>query len=192
MSSDKIIFLIDNQEITAQKHETIWQVAKRLGIEIPHLCYSDNSNYRADGNCRACMVEIEGERVLSASCIRKPENGMKIKTNSNRAKNSRKLVFELLLTDQPKREVSHDKNSDFWRWTDKIHELEDDKLNGETFKLIDGLPVLNVAPSYIHCSVLEILEIGDHPLFLCEVESVNLKNSVKPLELRRTGWKYGG
>ena len=71
-------------------------------------------------------------------------------------------------------------------------ELEDDKLNGETFKLIDGLPVLNVAPSYIHCSVLEILEIGDHPLFLCEVESVNLKNSVKPLELRRTGWKYGG
>ncbi len=128
MSSDKIIFLIDNQEITAQKHETIWQVAKRLGIEIPHLCYSDNSNYRADGNCRACMVEIEGERVLSASCIRKPENGMKIKTNSNRAKNSRKLVFELLLTDQPKREVSHDKNSDFWRWTDKIHELEDDKF----------------------------------------------------------------
>ena len=71
-------------------------------------------------------------------------------------------------------------------------ELEDDKLNGETFKLIDGLPVLNVAPSYMHCSVLEILEIGDHPLFLCEVDSVNLKNSVKPLELRRTGWKYGG
>ena len=71
-------------------------------------------------------------------------------------------------------------------------ELEDDKLNGEAFKLIDGLPVLNVAPSYVHCSVLEILEIGDHPLFLCEVESVNLKNSVKPLELRRTGWKYGG
>ena len=71
-------------------------------------------------------------------------------------------------------------------------ELEDDKLNGEAFKLIDGLPVLNVAPSYIHCSVLETLEIGDHPLFLCEVDSINLKNSVKPLELRRTGWKYGG
>ena len=71
-------------------------------------------------------------------------------------------------------------------------ELEDDKLNGEAFKLIDGLPVLNVAPSYMHCSVLEILEIGDHPLFLCEVDSINLKNSVKPLELRRTGWKYGG
>ena len=71
-------------------------------------------------------------------------------------------------------------------------ELEGDKLNGETFKLIDDLPVLNVAPSYVHCSVLEILENGDHPLFLCEVESLNLKNSVKPLELRRTGWKYGG
>ena len=71
-------------------------------------------------------------------------------------------------------------------------ELKGNKLNGETFKLIDDLPVLNVAPSYIHCSVLETLEIGDHPLFLCEVDSVNLKNIVKPLELRRTGWKYGG
>ena len=52
--------------------ETIWQVAKRQGIEIPHLCYSPEPGYRADGNCRACMVEIEGERVLAASCIRKP------------------------------------------------------------------------------------------------------------------------
>ena len=53
--------------------ETIWQVAQRRGTEIPHLCYCPKPGYRADGNCRACMVEIEGERVLAASCIRKPD-----------------------------------------------------------------------------------------------------------------------
>ena len=45
---------------------------------LPHLCYSDNPGYRADGNCRACMVSIDGERVLAASCIRKPTDGMKV------------------------------------------------------------------------------------------------------------------
>ena len=70
--------------------ETIWQAAKRHGTDIPHLCYSPEPGYRADGNCRACMVEIEGERVLAASCIRTPANGMKVKTDSDRAKTARK------------------------------------------------------------------------------------------------------
>ena len=59
--------------------ETIWQVAKRHGTDIPHLCYAPEPGYRPDGNCRACMVEIEGERVLAASCIRTPPAGMKVK-----------------------------------------------------------------------------------------------------------------
>ena len=67
-----IRFTLNGQEVEAQEGETIWQVAHRLGEEIPHLCYSPEPGYRADGNCRACMVEIEGERVLAASCIRKP------------------------------------------------------------------------------------------------------------------------
>ena len=65
-------------------------------------------------------------------------------------------------------------------------------LNGEKFKLVNDLPVLCAVPSYIHCSVLEVLGDGDHPLFLCMVENVKLRNSSKPLELRKTGWKYGG
>ena len=72
-------FILDGKEVTALDGETIWQVAKRLGTDIPHLCYSPEPGYRADGNCRACMVEIEGERVLAASCIRKPSEGMKVK-----------------------------------------------------------------------------------------------------------------
>ena len=65
-------FILDGNEVEALEGETIWQVAKRHGTDIPHLCYSPEPGYRADGNCRACMVEIEGERVLAASCIRKP------------------------------------------------------------------------------------------------------------------------
>ena len=103
MTNSKINFLINDQQVTANTNETIWDVAKRLGIEIPHLCHLPEPGYRADGNCRACMVEIEGERVLAASCIRKPTQDMKVLTTSERAKKSRNLVFELLLTDQPER-----------------------------------------------------------------------------------------
>ena len=71
--SDPIKFLLDGREVTAEAGETIWQVANRLGNEIPHLCWQPYPGYRADGNCRACMVEIKGERVLAASCIRKPD-----------------------------------------------------------------------------------------------------------------------
>src|SRR3954470_1044365 len=90
-------FSLDGKEVEAVPGETIWQVANRLGTEIPHLCYSPAPGYRPDGNCRACMVEIDGERVLAASCIRKPTSGMKVRTASERAKASRKLVFELLV-----------------------------------------------------------------------------------------------
>ena len=97
-------FMLDGKEVEALEGETIWQVAKRQGIDIPHLCYSPEPGYRADGNCRACMVEIEGERVLAASCIRKPTEGMKVKATSDRAKTARQMVFELLVTDQPERD----------------------------------------------------------------------------------------
>ena len=127
MNKEKISFYINNKAVEADTNETIWQVAKRLGIEIPHLCYSPEPSYRPDGNCRACMVEVEGERVLAASCIRKPTSEMKVFTSSERAKESRKLVFELLLADQPKREISHDKNSNFWNWIDKI-DLKDNRF----------------------------------------------------------------
>ena len=113
-------FTLDGKEVVARPGETIWQVAKREGIEIPHLCYSPEPGYRADGNCRACMVEIEGERVLAASCIRTPAEGMKVKATSDRAKTARKIVFELLITDQPARETSHDPQSKFWNWADKM------------------------------------------------------------------------
>src|SRR5579885_3475196 len=116
-----ITFLLDGREVTAREGETIWQVAKREGIDIPHLCYAPEPGYRADGNCRACMVEIEGERVLAASCIRKPAEGMKVKVASERAKAARQMVFELLIADQPRRETSRDPQSKFWAWAERMN-----------------------------------------------------------------------
>ncbi|HEX2654336.1 MAG TPA: formate dehydrogenase subunit alpha [Xanthobacteraceae bacterium] len=120
-NGQRITFTLDGREVTAAPGETIWQVAQRLGTEIPHLCYLPEPGYRPDGNCRACMVEVEGERVLAASCIRTPTPGMKVKSASERAKASRKMVFELLLADQPDRETeAHDPQSKFWAWTDRM------------------------------------------------------------------------
>ena len=113
-------FLLDGKEVVAHNGETIWQVAMREGIEIPHLCYLPEPGYRADGNCRACMVEIEGERVLAASCIREPTEGMKVKAKSDRARTAQRMVFELLISDQPERKTSHDPQSKFWAWADRM------------------------------------------------------------------------
>jgi len=120
-TGETIIFTLDGREVEAAEGETIWQVAKRLGTDIPHLCYAPEPGYRPDGNCRACMVEIEGERVLAASCIRKPAVGMKVKSQSDRAKTARQMVFELLIADQPGRNTqAHDPASKFWSWADRM------------------------------------------------------------------------
>jgi formate dehydrogenase major subunit len=115
-----IILELDGEPVEALPGETIWQVAQRHGAKIPHLCWHPSPGYRADGNCRACMVEIEGERVLAASCQRKAAAGMKVKTATERARKARQMVFELLLADQPERGDSHDPASKFWGWVDAM------------------------------------------------------------------------
>jgi formate dehydrogenase major subunit len=115
-----VTFTLDGREVVADPGETIWQVARREGIEIPHLCYSPEPGYRPDGNCRACMVEIQGERVLAASCIRRPMPGMVVDSASSRAESARALVFELLLADQPPRPEAHDPDAKFWRWAGRV------------------------------------------------------------------------
>ncbi|CAN0483067.1 unnamed protein product, partial [Scytosiphon promiscuus] len=109
-----ITFELNGKTVTANDGESIWDVAKRQGIGIPHLCHRPKPGYRPDGNCRACMVEIEGERVLAASCIRTPTENMKVTTSSERAQKARSMVIELLLADQPTQKKSHDQSSHFW------------------------------------------------------------------------------
>ncbi|WP_300582278.1 formate dehydrogenase subunit alpha [Marivita sp.] len=112
--TDTIRFTLDGTEVEAQPGETIWEVANGRGLVIPHLCHKPAPGYRPDGNCRACMVEVEGERTLVASCIREPVAGMVVTTDSHRAKSARKMVVEMLLADQPERGAAHDKSSHLW------------------------------------------------------------------------------
>ena len=97
--ANSVAFTFDGKELHARPGETILQAARRAGREIPHLCYKDG--YRPDGNCRVCMVEIEGERVLAPACWRQPEPGMKIVSDNERCLRSQRMVLELLLADMP-------------------------------------------------------------------------------------------
>ena len=112
--SETIRFTLDGETVEARPGETIWEVANGRGLVIPHLCHKPQPGYRPDGNCRACMVEIEGERVLAASCIREPAEGMVVNTATERAEKARAMVVEMLVADQPEQAVAHDQSSHLW------------------------------------------------------------------------------
>ena len=76
-------FTLNGRSVVGRSDETLIQTAKHHGIDIPHLCYKEG--LRPDGNCRACVVEIKGERVLAPSCCRTPKDGMEVTTDSPRA-----------------------------------------------------------------------------------------------------------
>ena len=94
-----IEFTLDGKTMNAYDGETIFKAAERHGVEIPHLCYQDG--LRPDGNCRACVVEIKGERTLAPSCCRSVTPGMAVQAQSARAVKSQKMVLEMLLSDLP-------------------------------------------------------------------------------------------
>ncbi len=99
LQENPVAFYLNDKPVQALAGESILQTAKRLHVAIPYLCYKPG--YRADGNCRACMVEIDGERVLAAACCRQPQAGMKVSTDSERAVQAQKMILELLLADMP-------------------------------------------------------------------------------------------
>jgi len=110
-------FKLNGKDVVGYANETIIQTAQRHGVEIPHLCYKEG--LRPDGNCRACMVEIKGERVLAASCCRNPAPGMEVTTDSARAVASQKMVLELLLSDMP--EARHTLHSELDQWAGRLN-----------------------------------------------------------------------
>ena len=113
-------FKLDQKTIHAYEGETIFKAAKRHGIDIPHLCYKDG--LRPDGNCRACVVEIKGERTLAPSCCRNATAGMEVQSSSERALKSQKMVLEMLLSDMP------DKG---YKWNDAGGKEDDALQHGE-------------------------------------------------------------
>src|SRR5579885_217157 len=103
---------LNGQTVVGRPDEKIIETAKKHGVEIPHLCHGGNQ--RSDGNCRACVVEIKGERALAPSCCRYPTAGMEVTTNSPRAVTSQKMVLELLLSDMPEQEYTLDNKLKSW------------------------------------------------------------------------------
>jgi len=112
--SGKKTFSLDGQSVSAGPGDTIWSVALREGIDIPRLCHITKPGFRPDGNCRACVVEIEGERALTSSCNREPAEGMVVETQSDRVMNARKVIFELLVSDLP--EDARAAQTEFGHW----------------------------------------------------------------------------
>ncbi len=110
-----IEFTLDTRAVSAAPGETLLQVARRVGVEIPHLCYRDG--LRPDGNCRACVVEIDGERTLAPSCCRTPKTGMVVSSASPRARSAQQLVVELLLADMPAERQTTHSELDQWAGT---------------------------------------------------------------------------
>src|SRR5271168_5188966 len=133
-----VTFLLDGREITARHTDTLIEIADREGIEIPRLCYKPGME--AVGNCRACMVEIKGERVLAASCCRSPVNGMQVTTTSERVKQSQQMVIELLQSDMPEKEYTRHNEVD--EWAAKL------KVGKPRFA-----PRPSVAPDYSHAAI---------------------------------------
>jgi formate dehydrogenase major subunit len=107
-----VSFTLNGQTVVAPADETILEAADRHGLAIPRLCYMEG--LRPDGNCRTCMVEIKGERVLAPSCCRYPKDGMEVTTNSARAITSQKMSIELLLSDVPERTYTLNSELDLW------------------------------------------------------------------------------
>ena len=107
-----VSFTLNGETVVAPADETILEAAERHGVEIPRLCYMEGM--RPDGNCRTCMVEIKGERVLAPSCCRYPKDGMEVTTNSARALTSQKMSIELLLSDVPERSYTLNSELDLW------------------------------------------------------------------------------
>ena len=111
--TETVEFQFNGAKISGYAGETIIQVAERHGVSIPRLCYKPGM--RPDGNCRACMVEIKGERALAPSCCRTPAPDMEVSSVSPRAVHSQKMVVEMLASDVPERVYKPDSELEHWK-----------------------------------------------------------------------------
>ena len=128
-----IKFTLNGKEIEASPDSRLLDIIETEGFQIPHLCF--NSNYRPDGNCRSCVVEISGEKTLAPSCCRRPENGMVVYTHSERAESARKMVLEMLGSDT-KSDQATKKNHELRDWSEKL-EIKNSRLPTNIDKRID-------------------------------------------------------
>ena len=100
MRSDSVTLTLDGRRVTAPEGATIWDAARSAGIEIPTLCH--DPGMRPVAVCRVCVVDVENARTLPAACIRQVEEGMVVRTDTERVRRTRRTLVELLEAGQPK------------------------------------------------------------------------------------------
>lgn len=91
---------VNGKHVSVPEGSTILDAARKLNIYIPTLCYLEDMH--KIGSCRICVVEVEKAKTLQASCVTPVTEGMVIKTNTARVRESRKIMYELILSDHPK------------------------------------------------------------------------------------------
>ncbi len=149
INTTTVEFELNGKTITANQDETILKAAQRHGVEIPHLCYTDG--LEEVGNCRSCMVEIEGERVLTPSCCRHPSQDMKVSSDNDRAVNAQKMVLELLNADMPEEQYKLD--NELQQWSQKL-DVQPSRFESRTKVVHDfSHPAIGVnLDACIHCT----------------------------------------
>ena len=90
----EIKLTINDQEVVAEDGKTVLDVARENGMDIPTICFHEATT--ANGLCRMCVVEVEGQRLLQPSCIVKAAANMKVQTRSERVVRARKTILEML------------------------------------------------------------------------------------------------
>lgn len=99
---------INGKTVSVPEGSTILEAAKQNNIYIPNLCYLEGVHQF--GSCRLCVVEVEGARNLQASCMVPVREGMVIKTNTEKVRKARKVLYELIMSDHPKDCLSCERN----------------------------------------------------------------------------------
>ena len=106
--SKSLTLTIDGREVSVPEGTTIWDAARKIGIDVPTLCHDPRLSPAAV--CRVCAVEVKGARVAQAACIRQAEASMEVQTHTDKIERARKMLVELLLADHPTPCIKHQKN----------------------------------------------------------------------------------
>ena len=107
-----ITLTIDDQEVKVPEGTTILQAAKQAGIDIPTLCFLKDIN--EVGDCRMCIVEVEGRRGFATSCIQTVEEGMVVNTHTPNVLEARHVILDLIVSNHAKECLTCTRSRKLW------------------------------------------------------------------------------
>jgi NADH-quinone oxidoreductase subunit G/NADP-reducing hydrogenase subunit HndD len=190
----KIKIKINNKEISCSPDQTILEVAKANGVFIPELCH--HPDFPAKGNCRVCVVEIKGRQKLATACTTKVEDGMAIRTDTERVRRIRNLNIELIFAEH----IEKCSNC-IWRvncvlldlaekYNIKITRFRDRKSNRKIYKFanaveIDGTQCIDCRNCLDACSVMQNINY-------LELKGKGAKQEVVPTKDKKIDCIYCG